>query len=277
MFEITLGRGNHVGTPTQVAIVPPGQRRARWFATQTSARHADAKLQPDQVIGFVHRRVLASLVGHQTVFLEAAAHILAPGVAAGTEHHVHAPAQIAKHRATVAFHAGYHLHHAMTIEQAADAAWPHHMREVVDATGREQQTTRRRQVTGIGDGGHLDGALGAVEKTVEHLRVHAAFCSVLGRDAVVRPHGRRRALVILRQILGALARSHHLETRCAAPVHHLAHQRRLVAVGQRVHDARLARLACQQWPGQGIGLDVDHHDVLLRVTAGQHMRDAVCG
>ena len=88
---------------------------------------------------------------------------------------------------------------------------------------------------------HLERALGAVEERVEHLRIHAALAGLLGRQAVVAPHrvGRRR--VVHRQVLGALARGDHLEPAGARPVDHLADQRRLVAVRQRVDDPGLAR------------------------------------
>ncbi len=76
------------------------------------------------------------------------------------------------------------------------------------------------------------------------------------------------------QVLGALARGHDFEAAGARPVHHLADQGRLVAVGQRIDDAGLARAARQQRAGQRVGLDVDHDDVLAVFAAGQHVADA---
>ncbi|MNQ76384.1 hypothetical protein D3C85_912210 [compost metagenome] len=89
-LQVALGGGDHIAVPTG--------RRAGGFTPQAHAGHADAQFQADQVIGLVHGGVVAAGVGDQTVFLEAAAHI----VAVGGQRHVDAPAQVAKHRAAVA-------------------------------------------------------------------------------------------------------------------------------------------------------------------------------
>ena len=60
------------------------------------------------------------------------------------------------------------------------------------------------------------------------------------------------------QILGPLACRDDRETASASPVDHLADQRRLIAVGERVDDAGLARASGQQGTGERVGLDVDH-------------------
>ena len=81
-------------------------------------------------------------------------------------------------------------------------------------------------------------------------------------------------LMVVRVVARALAGGHHLEPAGAGPVHLLADQRRLVAPGERVDDARLARAAREQRPRQGVGLDVDHDDVLAVPDRGQGELDA---
>ena len=147
-------------------------------------------------------------------------------------------------------------------------------RQIVHPDCWKLQTTGCIQPGGVRHGGHLDGALGAVEKAVEHLRVHAARSRVFGCEAVMVPHRVGRALVVRRQVLGALARRHHREPRGPRPVHHFTDQRGLVAIRQRIHDARLVGPALEQRAGQCVRLHVHHHDVLLVFTARQHMRNA---
>ncbi len=217
----------------------------------------------------VHRGVLAARVGHQPVLLEAPLRV----IAATREDHIDAPAQVAEDRAAVAVQAGDHFHLAAVMQHPAIGLWPEHRRQIVHTARRKVEPVGRHQSRRIGNRGHLEGALGAVEERVEHLRVHAADAGLFGRQAVVAPHGVRRRRVIHRQVLGALARGDHLEPARARPVDHLADQRRLVAVRQRVDDSCFLRPAGQQRPGQRIGFDVHHHDVLAMLAARQHMPD----
>ena len=69
--------------------------------------------------------------------------------------------------------------------------------------------------------------------------------------------------MIGRQILGSLAGGDDLETAGAAPIDQLAGQRRLVAIGEGIDDVPRPRLLGEQWPGQHIGFDIDHDDVLV--------------
>jgi hypothetical protein len=80
--------------------------------------------------------------------------------------------------------------------------------------------------------------------------------------------------VVLGQVLRALARGDHLESRRAAPVDHLADERGLVAVRERIHDAGLAGTRSEERTGERVGLDVDHHDVLAVRAARERMADA---
>ncbi len=57
----------------------------------------------------------------------------------------------------------------------------------------------------------------------------------------------------------------------ARPVDHFADQRRLIAIGERVDDARLRRAARKQRAGERIGLHVYHHDVLAVFAARERM------
>ena len=84
-------------------------------------------------------------------------------------------------------------------------------------------------------------------------------------------------LVIVRLVAGALARRNHLETAGARPIDVLADQRRLVAPGEAVNDARCLRLAGEQRTRQRIGLDVHHDDVLAVLDRFQRVHDPGLG
>ena len=64
------------------------------------------------------------------------------------------------------------------------------------------------------------------------------------------------------------------EARRSRPVDHFGGQRRLVAIGQRIHHAGFARLLGEQRPRQHVGLDIDHHDVLAGSDRGPCVTDA---
>ena len=149
------------------------------------------------------------------------------------------------------------------------------MRQIVDAAGRKQQPVRRHVESGrVGDRRHFDRGFGAVEKRVEHLRVHAGRLRFARRQPVMAPDAIRRHVVIGRQIFGALAGGDDAKARRARPVHHLGGQRRLVAIGERIDHAGLARFLRQQRPGQHVGLDIDHDDMLARRNRRAGMPDA---
>ena len=149
------------------------------------------------------------------------------------------------------------------------------MRQIVDAAGRKQQPVRRHvQPGGVGDRRHFDRGFGAVEKRVEHLRVHAGRLRFARRQPVMAPDAFRRHVVIGRQVFGALAGGDDAKAGRARPVHHLGGQRRLVAIGQRIDHAGLARLLRQQRARQHVGLDIDHDDMLARRDRRAGMPDA---
>ncbi|MGY3652871.1 hypothetical protein ACVWW2_008162 [Bradyrhizobium sp. LM4.3] len=80
--------------------------------------------------------------------------------------------------------------------------------------------------------------------------------------------------MIGRQILCPLARGNHVKPGGAGPIHHLRGQRRLVAIGERIDHAGLARFLGEQRTRQHVGLDVDHHDMLARRDRGAGVPDA---
>ncbi len=149
------------------------------------------------------------------------------------------------------------------------------MRQIVDATGWKQQSVRRDiQPRGVGDRRHLDGGFGAVEKRVEHLRVHAGGLGLAGREPVVAPDAVRRHLVIGGQVLGPFAGGDNAKPGGPRPVHHLGSQCGLVAIGQRIDDAGFAGFLRQQRSRQHVGLDIDHDDMLAGGNRRARVADA---
>src|SRR5439155_25001048 len=134
---------------------------------------------------------------------------------------VNAPAQVAKYGATVAFEARDHFDLANVMQTSAFGGRPQDARQIVDAARRERKAFRSWcEARRVGDGGHFDRALRAVEKRVEHLRVEIAGGNILGAEAVVKPYGRRRRRVICGQIFRALAGCNDLEAGPATPIDH---------------------------------------------------------
>ncbi|GCC48933.1 hypothetical protein chiPu_0033310, partial [Chiloscyllium punctatum] len=143
------------------------------------------------------------------------------------------------------------------------------------AARRKQQSLRRHvERAGVGDRRHLDRGFGAVEEGVEHLRIHAGGLRLARGEPVMLPHALRRHVVIGRQIFGALAGGDDVEAGGARPVDHFRGQRRLVAIGERIDHAGLARLFGEQRAGQHVGLDIDHHDMLAGRDGRAGMADA---
>jgi hypothetical protein len=83
--------------------------------------------------------------------------------------------------------------------------------------------------------------------------------------------------VVRGQEFRALARRDDGEPRGSAPVDHLADQRRLVAVRERVNDARIVRAAGEQGPCERVGFDVHHDDVLAVLAARERVADPGSG
>jgi hypothetical protein len=79
--------------------------------------------------------------------------------------------------------------------------------------------------------------------------------------------------VVLGEILGTLASAHDLEARRSCPVHHLAYDGGLVAVGQRVNHPGFLGAPCEEGSHQGVGLDVDHDHVATVAERQQRVAD----
>ena len=75
-------------------------------------------------------------------------------------------------------------------------------------------------------------------------------------------------------IARALAGADHVEAAGARPVDMFGDERRLIAPGEAVDDARLFGAARKQRPGDDIGLDIDHNDVLAVVDGREAVADA---
>ena len=86
---------------------------------------------------------------------------------------------------------------------------------------------------------------------------------MLGRETggVVIPDRIRGRGMELGQVTRPLAGGDDIKAAGTSPVHLLANQCRLVAIGQGIDDAGLLRPLRQQRSGQGIGLDVDHYQM----------------
>ena len=80
--------------------------------------------------------------------------------------------------------------------------------------------------------------------------------------------------MIFRQVLRALSRGEHAEAAGACPIDQLADQRRLIAIGQRIHNTGASRLLRQRDTCQHIGLDVDHHDMFALGDRASGVHDA---
>ena len=268
-LQVALGGGDDVG-------VPAGGDAGR-LAAQGDARDRHADLEADQVPALVEREVAPARVGVGVVFLEAVADVL--GLALDRDPHAHA--DVVRDLAAVRFERRDDLDHALSFEHAAFRDRPRHERDVLDARRRiEQAVARHRQAGRVGDGGRFDRRLGAVEEAVEHLRVEAAALGLLGREAVVAPHGLGRRFAEVRQPLVAAPGGGDREAAGSRPVDQVADQRRLVAEGERVDDAGLGRLPRQQRPAERIGLDRDVDDVLavrIREQAVLDGRDRMAG
>ena len=103
------------------------------------------------------------------------------------------------------------------------------------------------------------------------LKSPCATCSC--GKAVIVPHRVRRRGVIDGEVFRPLPGGDHGESAGARPVHLLADEGRLVAVGERVDDPRLRRPPRKERTRQGVGLDVDHDDRLLVPAAGEDVDD----
>ena len=77
-----------------------------------------------------------------------------------------------------------------------------------------------------------------------------------------------------REVLRALACGDDRESGGARPVHELADEGRLVAIGERIDDARFAAALREQRPGERVRLDVHHHHVLAMQAAEQDVANA---
>src|SRR4029453_763889 len=170
------------------------------------------------------------------VFSEA---LLGVGALAGN-YELSSPRQMVRHVLGLAVDGGDDLGHTLHLQRATLTLGLANFGEVEARGRREAKPVRLRPPTrGVWERRHLDPRLGAVDEGVEHLRVDVAAIGdlqILIEDA---PDGLRGGLMVARVIARALAGSDHLKAAGARPVDVFADQRRLVAPGQRIDDARL--------------------------------------
>ena len=225
----------------------------------------------------VQARVTARIVGLDPVLREATADVLRLAL----KGHPDAEADVVGDGRAVAFERGHHLHLPLVVQDAALRPGTHHVRDLVDrACGVFEAVGRGREARGIADSRALDRGLGAIEEGIEHLGVQPADLGLLGSEAVIAPDRLRRGLAVMRQPLVAAPGGHHREAGSSRPVHEVADDRRLVAVGQAVDDARSGGALGQQRPAERIRLHGHHDDVLAVLERIQGMfngRDRVAG
>ena len=137
--------------------------------------------------GFEHRGIAAAVIGAQAILAKALRRI----VIRGFDHHVDTPTQILDHRAAIALFRSDHLHLAFMVQLGRPASTGRKTCASSSVPARREPQAVRcwRQAGGVGDCCHFDAALGAVEKGIEHLRIHSGSSGLLGIEAVVLPDG----------------------------------------------------------------------------------------
>ena len=137
-----------------------------------------------------------------------------------------------------------HLERAAALEHAAVGRRPQPRRQLARAAGREAEAARLRARDPWRSRPPPSRRPTSSRRGTS--RTSARSCPrLLRRQPVVLPDGRGRDLVVGRQVLGALARADDLEAAQPRPLHQLADQRGLVAVGERVDDAGGLRRAAR--------------------------------
>ena len=121
----------------------------------------------------------------------------------------------------------------------------------------------RRQPGGVGQRRHLDLRLRAVAEGVVHLAVDRAPIERLRIKAKAFRHGVRRARAVVAVEDGTAPRRHDLKAQAARPIDQVHDAARLVAIHQRVDDARCVRQMAQNRPHRYVRLHVDHDNVLF--------------
>jgi hypothetical protein len=92
----------------------------------------------------------------------------------------------------------------------------------------------------------------------------------------MRPDIIGRDRVIGRQIFGPFTGRGDLEAARTRPIDEFADECGLVAVGERIDDARGSRLFGEQRPGEHVGFDVHHDDVFFGAYRRAGVGNARC-
>ncbi len=249
-------------------------RCAGRLLAERHARDRDAKLKTDHVDWTIERGVTPSLVRQHGVFAEALTRVL--GLA--LDHDVSAEREMVRNVFAVAIDRRRDLGDALLLQRAARTLRLAHFGKLEARRRREREAVRLRHEPGrVAYGRHLDAGLGAIDEGVEHLRIDRLAIGDVQILVENVPHVVGIGAVIVRLVARALARRDHLETGGTRPIDMLADQRRLIAPGEAVDDARGLGLACEQRACHRVGLDVDHHDVLAVFNGLQRVGDAGLG
>ncbi len=218
----------------------------------------------------IEGRVPAARAGRETVGFEARTHV----VARRFERHVDAPAKVVLDGGAVPGEARHDLDSARPGERAAVLHRNTHARQPLRTAGRKPQAFGLRTQSGrVRDRGHLDRGLRAVDERIEHPGIESLSGGLVGGETVALPHRLGRRTVVGGEVFRSLPCAHDFEPACSRPVDELAHERRLVAVGEAVDDSGRPGALGQGRPHECIGLHRHHHDVGAAAYSRQRVLD----
>jgi len=146
------------------------------------------------------------------------------------------------------------------------------MRQIVNTTGRKRKPRCRHiQTTGICNRHHFNRAFCAIQKGIEHLRVHTRRPRLIRGQTIVIPNVIRGDSMINRQIFSALTRRRDVKPRGPRPIHHFRNQSGLIAIGHRITNARCTCLLRKEWAHHHVRFYIDHDHMFARLNRGKRM------
>ena len=229
------------------------------FPVDHHAGDPDGDFVPDEMLGAVDHGVLAPGADDHAGNLSVGSHRLHREVVLALDHRIEAAPQAALYRGVVGINGADGLHHPLCLQNAAALLEAELFGDLSQIGCRKVHPADvGDQAGGIGEGGHLDGVLGAVQERAEHAGV-----VVLALEAVHPGDIVGIGLAEGQLEAGALAGGDQLESQRPRPVAELGGQGRLVSIGHAVKHARPVGHPFQQGPHQDVGFHRHHDQVLL--------------